>query len=130
MKLLLDTSTFLWFVSGDARLPASARDLIRSLEQAVWLSVVSVWEAVVKQHLGRLDLPAPAWPYLTAQRARHGIDSLALEEAAIAHLAKLPNVHRDPFDRMLICQAIQHDLRLVTRDEAVCRYPVKTIWEA
>ena len=65
---------------------------------------------------------------MTRQRARHGIDSLTLDEPALAHLAKLPEVHRDPFDRMLICQAIEHDLLLVTDDEAVRRYPIKTAW--
>ena len=128
MKLLVDTHTFLWLVSGDDRLPAPTRDLIRSPEHEVWLSVISLWEVVVKQHIGRLTLPGPAWPYLTAQRERHGIDALGLDEGAVGHLAKLPPVHRDPFDRMLICQAIEHDLQLVTDDELVCRYPIKTVW--
>ena len=128
MKLLLDTHAFLWFVSGDDRLPLATRDLIRSAEHEVWLSAVSIWEVVVKQRIGRLPLPAPAWSYVTRQRARHGIDALALDEAAIEHLDKLPDVHRDPFDRMLICQAIQNDLQIVTDDQAICRYPIKTLW--
>jgi PIN domain nuclease of toxin-antitoxin system len=128
VRLLVDTAAFLWFVSGDNRLPVSTREIIRSSGNAVWLSVVSLWEAAVKQQIGRLELPAPAWAYITRQRERHGIDTLPLEETAIAHLAKLPAIHRDPFDRMLICQAIQHDSVLVTDDELVCRYPVKTIW--
>ena len=128
MKLLLDTHTFLWFVSGDDRLPARTRDLIRSPDHDVWLSVVSVWEVVVKEQLGRLQLPEMAWPYVTKLRDRHGIDSLALNEPAVAHLTKLPAVHRDPFDRMLVCQVIEHDLLLVTDDETVCRYPIKTAW--
>ena len=84
----------------------------------------AAWEVVVKVHLGRLQLPEPAWPYIARQRDWHGIDSLALQEAAVAYLAKLPPVHRDPFDRMLICQALEHDLLLVTDDQAVCRYPI------
>jgi PIN domain nuclease of toxin-antitoxin system len=128
MKLLLDTHSFLWFISGDERLPAAMRDLIRAAEQDVWLSVASVWEIVVKQQLGRLPLPADAWSYVTAQRERHGIDALPLDEAALAHLAKLPAVHRDPFDRILICQAIEHDLLLVTDDELMRKYPMKTMW--
>ncbi len=128
MKLLLDTHSFLWFISGDERLPAATRDLIRAPEQDVWLSVASVWEIVVKQQLGRLPLPADAWAYATAQRDRHGVDALPLDEAALAHLSKLPAVHRDPFDRILICQAIEHDLLLVTDDELVRKYPIKTMW--
>jgi PIN domain nuclease of toxin-antitoxin system len=130
VKLLLDTSAFLWFMSGDPRLPDATRDLIRAPEHDVWLSVISLWEIVVKQQSGRLTLPAPAWSYITRQRERHAIASLPLEEAAVTHLAKLPTVHRDPFDRMLICQAIEHDLLLVTGDDAIRQYPVKTVWVA
>jgi PIN domain nuclease of toxin-antitoxin system len=128
MRLLLDTHAFLWFVSGDRRLPGPTRDLIRSADHDVWLSVVSIWEAVVKQQIGRLELPASAWSYLRRQRDRHDVDSLPLHEAAVEHLGKLPAMHRDPFDRMLICQAIEHELQLVTDDEAVRQYPVKTVW--
>ena len=128
MKLLLDTSVFLWYVSADRRLPVSTSNLIRAAEHDVWLSVVSVWEAVVKAQIGRLPLPGPAWAYVSAQRERHAIASLALEERALAHLAKLPPIHRDPFDRMLVCQALEHDLVVVTNDTAIERYPVKTLW--
>lgn len=128
MKLLLDTATFLWYVTGSGRLPAAMRDVVRDPENDVWLSVVSVWEIVVKTEFGRLPLPARPWPYVRQLRERHGISSLALEESAIAHLEKLPAVHRDPFDRMLVCQAIQHELEIATSDEVVQRYPVKTVW--
>jgi PIN domain nuclease of toxin-antitoxin system len=130
VKLLLDTHSFLWFISGDERLPAATRDLIRAPEQDVRLSVASVWEIVVKHQIGRLPLPADAWSYVTAQRDRHGIDPLPLEEASLAHLPKLPALHRDPFDRILICQAIEHDLLLVTDDELMRQYPMKTVWLA
>ena len=128
MKLLLDTSAFLWFVLDSDRLPPATRATLREHETDVWLSVVSVWEVMVKSQIGRLKLPGPAWPYLTRLREQHEIDSLPLEESAIAHLSKLPAVHRDPFDRLLVCQAIQHDLPIVTNDEALQRYPVKTFW--
>jgi len=130
MKLLLDTSTFLWYVSADRRLPAVTRDLISAAEHDVWLSAVSVWEIVVKTEINRLKLPAPVWTYVTTQRERHAIAPLALEEGAIANLSKLPAVHRDPFDRMLVCQALAHDLSLVTNDALIERYPVKTVWMA
>lgn len=128
MRLLLDTAVFLWLISGDTRLPERTKASIRAPEQDVWLSVVSMWEILVKHQIGRLPLPGPAWPYIAAQRERHGIDSLALEEPAMAHLPKLPGVHRDPFDRMLVCQAIEHDLLLVSADDQVRRYPIKTWW--
>ncbi|HLK59074.1 MAG TPA: type II toxin-antitoxin system VapC family toxin [Chthonomonadaceae bacterium] len=125
MRLLLDTHIFLWYISGDEQLPLSLRDLIRAPENDVFLSVVSVWEASVKYRLGKLPLPEPPETYLPRQRERHLIESLSIEEACVVHLATLPPLHRDPFDRMLICQALEHDLTLLTVDEMVRAYPVK-----
>jgi len=124
MRLLLDTHVFLWFISGDQRLPASMRDAIRDLENEVYLSVVSLWEATVKYQLGRLPLPEPPGTFLPDQRRRHEIASPPLDEASVSELAGLPQVHRDPFDRMLICQAVAHGLTIATVDEAVAAYPV------
>lgn len=128
MNLLLDTAVFLWLIAGDDRLSEPTQSAVRDPESRVWLSVASVWEISVKQKTGRLTLPEPAWSYVATARERHGIESLALTEPAVAHLAKLPDVHKDPFDRMLVCQAIEHDLILVTNDPAVRQYPVKTLW--
>jgi PIN domain nuclease of toxin-antitoxin system len=128
MKLLLDTSTFLWMIADSDRLSKRARTAIADPDSEVWLGVVSLWEISIKQKIGRLDLPGPAWSYATAARERHGIESLSLTEPAVAHLAKLGEVHKDPFDRMLVCQAIEHDLLVVTNDPLVCQYPVKTLW--
>jgi len=123
MRFLLDTHIFLWFISGDARLPADWRDSIRDAENAVYLSVVSVWETIVKHRLGKFPLPHPPEYYLPAQRARHQIVSLPLEEASVCQLATLPSVHRDPFDRMLVCQAIEHGLTIITVDPVFRAYP-------
>jgi PIN domain nuclease of toxin-antitoxin system len=128
MNLLLDTSAFLWYISGDRRLPVDVRDAIRDPDAQVWLSVLSLWEAAIKQQLSRLQLPDDAWSYLTRQRDRHDVGGLDLSGGAVAHLSKLPGYHRDPFDRMLICQAIEHALTIVTGDAQVTRYPVKVLW--
>ena len=127
MRLLLDTHVFLWFISGDPRLAITLRDAIRDPANEVYLSAVSVWEAVVKYQLGKLPLPAPPEDYLPRQRAQHQIASLLIEEATLVHLARLPPLHRDPFDRILIAQALQHDLTLVTLDGAVRAYPVRLL---
>jgi len=126
MRLLLDTHVFLWFISGDARLPAGMRDSIRNTDNEVYLSVVSLWEAVVKHQLGKLPLPQTPETYLPFQRDRHQISSLPLDEPSVVRLAGLPPLHRDPFDRMLICQAIQHALTIATVDKAITQYPVAT----
>jgi PIN domain nuclease of toxin-antitoxin system len=129
MILLLDTCTFLWYISADERLPHVVRDAIRSSGNEVLLSVVSFWEIILKNRLGRLVLPESPATYIPRQRKRHRIDSLDLTEGAAGHLARLPDRHRDPFDRMLICQAVEHGLTIVTPDEMVRSYPVKTYWE-
>jgi PIN domain nuclease of toxin-antitoxin system len=90
----------------------------------VYLSTVSVWEVIVKHQLGKLPLPAPPESYLPAQRERHRIASLPVDEASVAKLPGLPSIHRDPFDRMLICQALQHDLVLASVDNTMLGYTV------
>src|ERR1051325_4422228 len=111
MKLLLDTHIFLWYISGDKKLAGSAKDTISNPANEVYLSVVSVWEAIIKYRLGKLPLPKAPETFLPEQRERHRISSLPLDEASVKQLAGLPPLHRDPFDRMLICQAINHSLR-------------------
>src|SRR4051812_39138260 len=124
MRLLLDTQVFLWYISADSRLPDAFRDAIRNPSNQVYLSVASVWEAVIKYALGKLPLPETPAEYLPRQRAAHQIANLALDELAMIHLAKLPPLHRDPFDRILIAQTLQHGMNLVTVDELVRAYPV------
>ncbi len=124
MKLLLDTHIFLWYISADATLSIGVRDTIRDPANRVFLSAVSVWEAVIKYALNRLPLPAPPAYYLPLQRKAHRIEALPVEEAVMMQLARLPALHRDPFDRILVAQALHHGLTLVTVDAAVRSYPV------
>ena len=125
MKILLDTHIFLWYISGDKRLSIDKHNGIRDSNNEVYLSVVSVWEAIIKYQLGKLPLPQPPETYLPAQRQQHQIMSLTLNEDSVAHLTQLPAVHRDPFDRILICQANVHGLSLMTDDPIVQQYPVQ-----
>jgi PIN domain nuclease of toxin-antitoxin system len=127
MKILLDTHIFLWFISGDVQLPPDVRDAIRDPDNEIYLSAVSVWEAMVKYQLGKLPLPEHPKTYLPKQRALHQIVSLNLDEDSVIQLAKLPLLHRDPFDRMLICQALQNGLTIATVDAAVRAYSVSVL---
>lgn len=127
MNLLLDTQVFLWFISGDARLPATWRQSISDPANQVFLSVVSRWEATIKFQIGKLPLPESPGIYLPAQRARHSISSLSLDEQSVARLTPLPAHHRDPFDRILICQAIEHNLTMATVDSLIMQYGVATL---
>jgi PIN domain nuclease of toxin-antitoxin system len=124
MKLLLDTHVFLWYISADAQLPTAFRLAIDDPNNEAYLSVVSVWESVIKYALGKLPLPAPPAEYLPQQRAAHHIEGLTLDEGALRELANLPVQHRDPFDRILIAQALQHGMTLASVDADVRAYPV------
>ena len=128
MKVLLDTCTFLWLISGDAALSQRARELITDPDLPVYLSSVSAWEIAVKAALGRLPLSEPLEHLIPYERDRHGVEPLLLDERSVLHVTKLPTLHRDPFDRMLICQAIEHGLTLLTPDEQIRRYPIVTEW--
>ena len=127
MKILLDTHIFLWFISGDTKLSTDIQDSIRDPDNEIYLSAISVWEATIKYQLGKLPLPEPPETYLPRQRDLHQIASLALDESSVIQLAKLPPIHRDPFDRMLICQALQNGLTIATVDTAVRAYSVNVI---
>jgi PIN domain nuclease of toxin-antitoxin system len=128
VKVLLDTCTFLWIALDAPELSPRAREVFQEPGNQIFLSSVSAWEIAVKNALGRLPLPAPAESLIPELRRRHGIDSLPLEEEAVLHLGKLPDRHRDPFDRMLVCQGIVHGLVILTPDEEIIRYPVRTAW--
>ncbi len=125
---LLDTCTFLWLVEDSPNLPKPIRTLFSSPDNAVYLSVVSLWEILLKTATGGLTLPEPAHGYVTRQRVAHRIDSLPLNEDAVVNLSRLPSVHKDPFDRMLICQAIAYGFTILTPDRDFASYPVKVTW--
>ncbi|WP_394795731.1 type II toxin-antitoxin system VapC family toxin [Armatimonas sp.] len=124
MKLLLDTHIFLWLITNDPQLSVKARLAIEDGNNDIFLSVVSIWEITIKYKLGKLPLPQSPEIYLPTQRQLHSIATLPLEEGCIQQLIQLPDLHRDPFDRMLISQALHHGLTLITDDHAIQNYPV------
>jgi PIN domain nuclease of toxin-antitoxin system len=124
MRLLLDTHVFLWYITADPKLPESFLAATQDASNDVFLSSISVWEAVIKHGLGKLSLPALPSTYLPQQRTAHGIAALPVDEGAMAHLAELPPIHREPFDRLLIAQAMQHQLTLITVDRIFSAYSV------
>lgn len=128
MNLLLDTHAFLWFISDDASLSVAARAAIVDAENQVWLSAASAWEITIKFGLGRLPLPDEPDRFIPAVRERAGIDLLPIGEAEACQIHKLPPLHRDPFDRILVAQAACHGLAIVTDDAWIGRYPVRTLW--
>jgi len=127
-RYLLDTCTFLWLIAGSDALPKTVRGIIHSPDNEIFLSVVSAWEITVKHASGKLPLPQKPDVFVRKQREDHMLHSLPLQEAHVLTLTKLPGIHHDPFDRMLVCQAVAEGLIILTPDEAISQYPIRTIW--
>lgn len=128
MKCLLDTCTFLWLNLAPARLSARAREICGNDNYTLLLSAASAWEITAKHRTGKLLLPVDPLEYIPSRRAANGIASLRFRENDALQLTKLPELHKDPFDRMLICQAIARGLTILTPDPQIRQYPVRTIW--
>jgi len=128
LNILLDTCTFLWIASDDPELTDTARRLFSDPNNEVYLSVASAWEIIVKHKLGKLPLPEPPHEFVKKWRTRHEIDSLPLDEAAVLQLSRLPDYHKDPFDRILICQAIAGGMIILTPDPRITKYPIRSEW--
>ena len=127
MKAILDTHTFLWAIADDRRMSQKARDLFIGRSELV-LSVASIWEILIKVQLRKLSLPRPAGPYVIRTLAENQIKTLPIELDHLLAFEDLPLHHRDPFDRMLIAQALEEGLPIVTADPEFSRYPVEVIW--
>ncbi|MBI1276868.1 MAG: PIN domain nuclease [Anaerolineaceae bacterium] len=128
MKYLLDSLTFLWWCSDSAKLSRRAFDLIKNRENIVCLSLLSVREIQIKSQLGLVDLPIPLIEIYRQQRDEHHFQVLAIELGHMEAMVHLPNYHIDPFDRVLIAQAMADDLTLVTQNPNMAKYPVKIVW--
>jgi PIN domain nuclease of toxin-antitoxin system len=128
VKYLLDTCTFLWLNLEPARLSPRSRAIIADEDVSLLLSAASAWEITAKHRMGQLLLPVEPLEYIPSRRAANRIASLRFREDDALQLTKLPTLHRDPFDRMLICQAIRRGLTILTPDSHIRQYPVSTIW--
>ncbi len=128
MRLLLDTHAFLWWIADDPRLSPRAAALIADGANQVHVSAASAWEVVVKTALGRVEVPEPVDRFLTAQLEANAFLPLPIHFRHALGLTALPDVHRDPFDRILAAQAIAEDLTLVSGDKMLRRYPVQVEW--
>ncbi len=127
-RLLLDTHAFLWWISDDPRLSRPAREAIADGRNAVFLSAASAWEMAIKSGLGRLRLPEDLEAFLAEQLRANGFKPLPVTLSHALAVRQLPDHHKDPFDRMLVAQAIREDLTLVSGDAEIARYPVPRLW--
>ncbi len=128
MKLLLDTQAFLWFFIGDASLSPNARALIEDPSNEKFFSVASLWEIAIKVSIGKLILTVPFEEIFPRLLPDHGINLLSLAPAHLSIVANLPFHHRDPFDRVIIAQAMIEQMQIVSVDQAFDNYSVSRLW--
>jgi PIN domain nuclease of toxin-antitoxin system len=128
VRCLLDSHAVLWATLDDERLPDSVRDLIADRTNHIAISVASTWELTMKALIGRLRLPEPPETYFEGLVRDFGYELLPIHQRHVAALPELPAIHADPFDRMLVAQALVEDIDLVTGDSYLGRYPIRTIW--
>ena len=128
MRLLLDTCTFLWLYTDSGRVSKAASAAFLNPENERFLSAASAWEIATKYYAGRLPLPRKPEYYIAQAREKSGVESLPIDEESALQSARLPRLHGDPFDRLLVAQAMIHGLVIVTADEKIESYGVRTLW--
>jgi PIN domain nuclease of toxin-antitoxin system len=128
MKLLVDTCTFLWMADDAPALSIRAREAVTNPTNEVYFSTASAWEIAIKYALGKLPLPELPNTFVPTQREQLALTTLPIDEESVLALDRLPSLHRDPFDRLLICQTITYGLVLVSPDPKIQQYPVRTLW--
>ncbi len=128
MKLLLDTHSFLWFVTSDSQLSPAALALIADVNNELFLSPASYWEVAIKVSLGKYPLTVPFETFFTTALAANGIQILPVEIPHAAVLSALPMHHKDPFDRMIAAQALSESIPVVSSDAALNLYGVTRLW--
>jgi len=127
MRILLDTHALLWHAEGNPSLSEAAGHAIESVDNEIAVSIASIWEMAIKTGLGKLK-PSKPLSVITEDVQRFGVVILPILPAHALAVEKLPMHHRDPFDRMLVAQAMAENLVLVTRDPAFEPYPVRCLW--
>ena len=128
LRLLLDTHTFLWWINDAPELSEASRQVISNTDNDCFLSVASCWEMAIKSSLGKLSLSKPVDRFVLDQITENGFLMLNIELRHVAIVESLPFHHRDPFDRLLIGQAISVKLTIITADSMFSKYDAKLIW--
>jgi PIN domain nuclease of toxin-antitoxin system len=128
MKVLVDTHTFLWDLLSDHRSSRLAKQILKSDEHELFFSLVSLWEFAIKIKTGKLNALGPSVAYLRDEMENYSMQLLPIRYEHILALESLPVHHSDPFDRLLIAQAITESLPILTHDKLFTQYPVKVIW--
>jgi PIN domain nuclease of toxin-antitoxin system len=128
VRALLDTHAFLWWITDSPRLSSRVREIIADGRNELFFSAASGWEIAIKARLGRLEIPGDLERSLTEQLSQNAIQALPIYLSHALRTHALPNHHRDPFDRLLVSQAILERLTVLSADVQISRYPVEVIW--
>lgn len=128
MQILLDTHTFLWWITDNPNLSPRSRDLIGDGNTEVLISAASAWEIAIKAKLGKLSLPSKPESFVTEQMLENGFLALPVTVSHALRAAGLPDIHNDPFDRLLVAQCLVEHLPVVSADPNLKRYSIKVLW--
>ena len=124
---LLDTNALIWTLSDTEELSNPAKDVITNSDNKLFVSIATLWEITIKQSIGKLDLEGDVLD-IVEECEREGINILSIQPQHLKKLEKLPLIHRDPFDRLIISQAIYEDLTIITKDSMIPKYDVSVLW--
>ena len=128
MKVLLDTHAFLWLITDDDRLSENARQTFLNTQNSLFFSAASLWEICIKISLGKISLKDVWFQTIQEEMVNNTVQWLPIEMTHCAEVTELPFHHRDPFDRMLIAQAIVEEMKLMSRDSRLSKYTIELIW--
>jgi len=128
MKYLLDTAVWLWSLDSAELISDEGREIIERGEEEIYLSAITSWEISIKMRLGKLDFPAPPAHHVPRFMAKQSLRPLSVNHSHAARVYDLPAHHRDPFDRMLIAQALVEDMVILTSDRSFKKYPARLLW--
>ncbi|QTA81358.1 PIN domain-containing protein [Desulfonema limicola] len=128
MRILLDTSTFLWFIGGSRKLSKKAIEIIENFDNELVMSAASLWEIAIKDSIGKLELSEPFEQLIPKEINKNEIEILQIELPHLYEMMKLPLYHKDPFDRLIIAQGIIEQLPVIACDKAFKSYNIDIIW--
>jgi PIN domain nuclease of toxin-antitoxin system len=128
MKYLLDTCTFIWFVSNSPELNITAKNIIEDENSEILLSIISIWEMSIKNSIGKLEFTKPFEEFIKGQVKLNEIEILELSKEHIFKVNTLPFHHKDPFDRLIIAQSMVENVPIISADPEFVKYPITLIW--